>query len=101
MEICNLLRSPKEGMDPNSCYLLHILLLIKPQYKDDDISLSIRKSIIPAIAHLQAQTPNITLAGILGEDLIGSRLSLLQLSPSTLCSDLKQCDKFFESLKKK
>jgi hypothetical protein len=76
-------------------------ILIKPQDNDDDISLSIRESIIPAIAHLQAHTPNISLESVLGEDLIRSRLSSLKLPPTILCSDLRESDIFFDSFKKK
>lgn len=81
--------------------MLSFLLLIKPQDEDDDISLGIRKSIIPAIAYLSAHTPNMSLGDVLGEDLTGSRLSSLNLGTTILCSDLRESDIFFDSFKKK
>jgi hypothetical protein len=68
---------------------------------DDDISFNVRKTIIPAVVHLQASEPVISLESVLGEDLIAGRLSSLQLGGGTLCSDLRQSDIFFDSLKKK
>jgi hypothetical protein len=68
---------------------------------DDDISLNVRKTIIPAIIQLQALEPLVSLASVLGEDLTVERLSSLKLGPGVLCSSLPQSDFFFDSVKKK
>jgi hypothetical protein len=67
----------------------------------DDISQNVRKNIIPAIIHLQALEPLVSLADVLGEDLIVGRLSSLKLGTGVLCSYLPECDIFFDSVKKK
>jgi hypothetical protein len=68
---------------------------------DDDISRNVRKNIIPAIIHLQALEPLVSLASVLGEDLIVGRLSSLKLGTGVLCSCLPESDIFFDSVKKK
>lgn len=68
---------------------------------DDDISRNVRKTIIPAIIHLQALEPLVSLASVLGEDLIVGRLSSLKLGMGVLCSCLPESDIFFDSVKKK
>lgn len=80
---------------------LSFYIFIKVLNTGHDINLNVRKSIIPAIIHLQALEPVISLGSILGEDLIAGRLSSLQLDPRVLCSDLRQSDIFFDSLRKK
>ena len=67
----------------------------------DDISLNVRKTVIPALIHLQELEPQVTLAAVLGEDLIIGRLSSLEIGPKVLCSSLKESDIFFDSLKLK
>lgn len=66
---------------------------------EDDISLNVRNTIIPAIIQLQKLEPSVTLASVLGEDLIVGRLSFLGLGPGMLCSSLQESDIFFNSLK--
>jgi hypothetical protein len=66
---------------------------------NDDISLSVRKEIIPTILYLQELEPSVTLSSVLGEDLIEGRISSLELGPGVLCSSLQQSDIFFDSLK--
>jgi hypothetical protein len=79
---------------------LDFYILIKAT-KDvnDDISLSVRKKIIPTILYLQELEPSVTLSSVLGEDLIEGRISSLELGPGVLCSSLQQSDIFFDSLK--
>ena len=81
----------------NVCFKnsLDFYLLIKA-YKDEteDISLNVRKTIIPAIIHLQKLEPQVALAAVLGEDLIIGRLSSLKLGVGVLCSSLKESDFF-------
>ena len=71
------------------------------KYETEDISLNVRKTIIPAIIHLQELEPQVTLAAVLGEDLIIGRLFSLKLGLGVLCSSLKESDIFFDSLKMK
>ena len=68
---------------------------------NNDLSLNIKQSIIPAIHHLQKRLPEESLTTVLGSDLVMARLSSLQLDPSFLCVDLRQSDIFFDSFKKK
>lgn len=68
---------------------------------ENDISHNVRKSIIPAIFHLQRLEPFISLESVLGEDLVLGRLSSLKLGPGALCSSLEESDTFFDSLKTK
>jgi hypothetical protein len=68
---------------------------------EDNISHNIRKSIVPAIFHLQKLEPIISLGCVLGEDLVLGRLFSLKLGPGALCSSLGESDTFFHSVKKK
>jgi hypothetical protein len=97
IEICDVLRNPGLGM----LYSLLAFRQLKILDDDDDVSVNIRRSIIPAIHNLQRRLSNESLSAVLGSDVVRSQLSLEQLDPSFLCMDLRQSDIFFNSLKKK
>jgi hypothetical protein len=67
----------------------------------DDVSSSIRRSVIPAVCYLQRSRPQETFIAVLGLDLVTPLMSTLQLDPAFSCVDLRSSDIFFDSLKKK
>lgn len=100
VEICDVLRNPGLGMLYRP-YSLLAFRQLKILDNNNNVSINIRRSIIPAIHYLQRRLPNERLTAVLGSDLVRSQLSSVQLDPLFLCKDLRQSDIFFDSLKKK
>jgi hypothetical protein len=98
-EICDFLRNPGLGL---LCFFSLAVNILRESLDDDnDLSVIIRRSVIPTIHHLQRRLPEESFTAVLGSDLVSRQFSSLQLDPSFLCSDLRQSDIFFDSLKKK
>jgi hypothetical protein len=98
-EICDVLRNPGLGMLSSSS--LAFIKLNQILDDNNDISIIVRRSLIPAVHYLQRSLPEECFSAVLGSDLVMLLLSKLQLDPKFLCIELRNSDIFFNSLKKK